>query len=282
MSRAFTLGDVSPRKYFALMTVALGILFALLSPESTTDRGFATALAQWVAQVGLPMLIAILAHIAIHRFSRCDRWNPWLKLLLSGSIAALLFSPFAYVLDVLLGSGTKEGGIFQEWLQEVRSVYPPVVFAWLVINLPFNLGYRIQRKQGPEQAAREAHEAARSEHRDAPFFMTLVPPQLRGELVSLKSELHYLSVATTAGHSLILYNLRDAVQELPANTGCQTHRSHWASLKQVDALERRGRSAILRMKDGSEIPVSRNRVRDVEAAVRRSTQQYASLQSGWQ
>ena len=156
---------------------------------------------------------------------------------------------------------------FRGWLIELCSVYPPVVFTWLVINIPFNLGFRILREPDSQQPAEAGGDASGLAYDDSPSFMRLVPRDLRGELVSLKSGLHYLSVTTTAGRSLILYNLRDAIQELPVESGCHTHRSYWANLKQIESFERRGRSAVLRMKDGSEIPVSRNRVKTVEAMI---------------
>ena len=261
MNSVFELGDIRPRRYFLLVTAGLGVLLALLRPESTTDRGFFLALAQWLAQVGVPMLFAVVLHMALHRVSRIDRWNRWLKLFLSGSIAAVLFTPIAYALDQLLGTGGGGDGLAAGWLQEFLGLYPAVVFTWMLINVPFHVGYRLQRaatRTAAEPVPPRSHEPPAPG--PAPFFMNLVPVPVRGELVSLKSELHYLEVTTTAGRALILYNLRDAVRELDPDSGCQTHRSYWASLDQAAALVRRGRSAVLKMQSGTEVPVSRNRV----------------------
>ncbi len=267
MSSVFRFGDVSARTYFAVTALLLGVLFALLGPEGTTERGFAPALAQWTIQVSLPMLFAVVMHVALHRVTRFDRWNPWAKLLISGSVAAFMFSPVAYGLDLVLVDGEPAASHLAAWTRELVGVYPPVVFTWLIINLPFNLGYRIQRETSPEQTVGGDLEAPTPMEATVPFFMTLVKPDQRGDLISLKSELHYLSVRTTAGQSLILYNLRDAMRELDAESGCQTHRSYWVNVKQVATLQRKDRAAVLRMKDGSVIPVSRNRMKAVQAAV---------------
>jgi hypothetical protein len=264
MKQVFRLGDVDPWKYFALLTVVFGFLFALLAPKGTTDKGFPAALFQWLIQVGLPMWLGIVVHISLHRVSRFDRWNPWLKLFLSGSVAALLFSPFAFFLDQLLGEGIQQTDLIRGWAQEFRSLYPPVVFCWMVINMPFNLGFRIQVDSEALPTVESPGISEEIHQEKSPNFLTLVQPQLRGELISLKSELHYLEVSTTAGRSLILYNLRDAIHELPPELGVQTHRSYWAALGQVQEFERRGREGILQMKDGSQIPVSRNRIAEIQ------------------
>jgi DNA-binding LytR/AlgR family response regulator len=81
----------------------------------------------------------------------------------------------------------------------------------------------------------------------------------------MKSELHYLSVATSRGRSLILYTLRDAIHELPPKEGFQTHRSHWVSLTHVKDIQTHGRGAMLTMSDGSKVPVSRSKVKSLKA-----------------
>jgi DNA-binding LytR/AlgR family response regulator len=85
----------------------------------------------------------------------------------------------------------------------------------------------------------------------------------------MKSELHYLSVATIKGQSLILYALRDAILELPPDLGVQTHRSYWANLAHVKEFKPDGRLATLTMSDGATVPVSRSKVKDLKARLGR-------------
>jgi DNA-binding LytR/AlgR family response regulator len=153
-------------------------------------------------------------------------------------------------------------------------VFFPITFAWVAINAPFVLGYQWQRAR-PEPAPAVAASPGDSETSTAtssvspaPFFFSLIPAERRGEVISLKAELHYLTVTTTKGRSMILYALGDAIEELPAHAGIQTHRSYWASLPHAVQLARTGRNAKLKLSDGSVVPVSRNRVADVKRAMK--------------
>lgn len=274
MNDLFKTGAVSPLRYFGLLALVLGVLFALLNPEGTTDRGFGWALVQWLAQAAVPMALGIGSHLGLHRLPRFDRLNPWVKLTVSGLFAALLFAPVAHVIDVMLG--VDEGPLgWTGLLEEAGGVLLPVTFAWVAINAPFVLGYRWeQARPVPTEVPVEVaptnrqSEATPTIVAPEPFFMTLVPADRRGEVISLKAELHYLTVATTRGRSMILYSLGDAIGELPPAAGIQTHRSYWAGFKHCLALERKGRSAQLKMSDGSFVPVSRNRLNEVKGAMK--------------
>ena len=83
----------------------------------------------------------------------------------------------------------------------------------------------------------------------------------------LKSELHYLQVVTDSGSALILYNLSDAVAQMPPALGMTVHRSYWVAFDAIEAFNRRGRQGELRLVNGERVPVSRNRLAEVEQAL---------------
>ena len=93
--------------------------------------------------------------------------------------------------------------------------------------------------------------------------MSLLSPEKQGKLLLLKSELHYLKVVTDQGSGLILYNLADAVAQLPERSGLLVHRSYWVAFDAVDELIRRGRQGELRLKNGQMVPVSRSKLNEV-------------------
>ncbi len=84
-----------------------------------------------------------------------------------------------------------------------------------------------------------------------------LPLDKRGDLVALSVEDHYVRIKTTAGVEMILMRLSDAIRETGDAIGDQVHRSHWVSYSHVASARREGDRAILTMKDGSEVPVSR-------------------------
>ena len=54
-------------------------------------------------------------------------------------------------------------------------------------------------------------------HSEGPAFLDLLPKEVRGAVISLQAELHYITVVTVHGRALILYNLKDAIEELEAS-----------------------------------------------------------------
>ena len=88
-----------------------------------------------------------------------------------------------------------------------------------------------------------------------------LPAALGRDLVALSSQLHYLEVLTDRGRMLVLYNLRDAVQELDGViAGLQIHRSHWVADAHVRRLVKRGSGWVCELTTAHELPVSRRRV----------------------
>jgi len=275
------LQDLGTRNYFVAVGGFLAVLFALLGPEGSTDLGLVARLLQWLAQVAIPLTLLIATHLLLSRSSTFDRQNPWLKLTLSGLLGSLLFAPFALALDFLFG--------IDDWNQvatttqlmalladETLGVLFPVTLVWLGINAPRVVG--LDFSQADPASARPADNADPGEPapdpaaRPASGFLSLLPKEVGTDLVYLMSELHYLRVVTTNGSTLVLYNLRDAVAELPPEAGLQPHRSYWVATRHLCGLIKHRGKAYLQLSDDSRIPVSRRRLHEVRERVDSLTQ----------
>lgn len=96
---------------------------------------------------------------------------------------------------------------------------------------------------------------------DAPTpvkFLERLPLKLRGaEVWAVEAEDHYLRLHTSRGQDLILMRLADAVSELDGIEGTQVHRSWWVARDAIADARRGDGRAVLTLKDGSEVPVSR-------------------------
>lgn len=91
-----------------------------------------------------------------------------------------------------------------------------------------------------------------------PKFLERLPLKLRGaEVWAVSAEDHYLRLHTSKGQDLILMRLADAVAELEGIDGAQVHRSWWVARAAVVDAERGDGRAILTLKDGCKVPVSR-------------------------
>lgn len=99
-----------------------------------------------------------------------------------------------------------------------------------------------------------------------PRLVERLPEDLRGDIVSLSVQDHYVAVTTTKGSHELLIRLADAVAETAPVPGLQVHRSHWVALDQVAQARRAGDTAVLTMSNGAEVPVSRANVKAVQAA----------------
>jgi hypothetical protein len=85
------------------------------------------------------------------------------------------------------------------------------------------------------------------------------------EIYALAAEDHYLRVFTSAGETLILMRLYDAIRELDGVEGSQTHRSWWVARSAVADAARGDGKAALRLINGVVAPVSRSYVKALKA-----------------
>jgi DNA-binding LytR/AlgR family response regulator len=100
-----------------------------------------------------------------------------------------------------------------------------------------------------------------------PKFLARLPAKLAGaELYAVEAEDHYLRLHTSLGQDLILLRLADAIAELEGLEGAQTHRSWWVARAAIASAERMDGRAVLTLKDGAEVPVSRGFARELRAA----------------
>lgn len=98
-----------------------------------------------------------------------------------------------------------------------------------------------------------------------PDFVDRLPEGVRGMVLALEAEDHYLRVYTDRGTARIFLRMRDALGELPADSGTAVHRSWWVAHVAMARLERDGRNHNLRLINGLIVPVSRDRVADLRA-----------------
>lgn len=92
--------------------------------------------------------------------------------------------------------------------------------------------------------------------KDPPLFKRLAP-ELGRDLLRVSSQNHHVEVQTKAGKDMILMRFSDALDELDGLDGARVHRSHWVSAGAIQTVDRRDGKIILRLTDGTSIPVSR-------------------------
>ena len=253
------LGDIKPWKYFLIVAISLGLILGLSAPDSEAIPAWLITIT-WVVQ----SLITIGALLLVHRLVQATgipkKVGNLTQLITSGVVAIVLLSPLLLWLDILLGNNsvpTSPQTLFLALGEETLGMGPPVIVAWLAMNAPFLAGFRLATT-----SIDEAPETALT-----PTFLQLVESEKKGKLLSLTAELHYLRVTTDAGKSLVLYNLRDAIAELPKDQGIQVHRSHWVSFNAIVSFSKHGRQGTLLLLNDDKIPVSRSQLNRIESVL---------------
>lgn len=244
------LGDISIRRYFGWVAVIFGLLFALIDDFPNGILGSLLHLMQWQLQTLVPMALLYFVQSLLAQVKMIITFNPWIQLIFGGVIATIIFVPLAIGIEIAFGEKI-ESPVWLEIIHEYTSTAPPIIVSWLAINAPWVFGFRLVREPQSEEVSGPSAKT--------PAFYSLIPPDMRGDLIYLEAELHYLAVITTEGRSLILYNLKDAVSELPEGLGVQTHRSYWVALPYVHQLKRIKRQGNLIMSNGDHVPVSRSK-----------------------
>jgi hypothetical protein len=90
---------------------------------------------------------------------------------------------------------------------------------------------------------------------------------VRGRVLRMTAENQYVRVFTERGEDLIRLPLSEAERLVPEDAGLRVHRSHWVARDLVADFGFEGGNPRLMTSDGTQLPVSRNRVGDVRAAL---------------
>jgi hypothetical protein len=242
---------------------AVGTLLGLLGPFGSDRLAAPWRLFFWVGFVLAGYLIFRPVSAVARWLTEETRVPPWLAILLVAVVASLpLATIIAFALAGLTGADFWGGSRFPLLYGEVALVG---VCIHLLMRLVFGSAPAPAVKAPDSETA--AAEAAPPIGQGENPFLKRLPPGLGRDLLCLQMQDHYVQARTALGTTLILMRFRDAVEELGA-CGVQVHRSWWAAFDAMEALDRDGRSARLRLRGGGTIPVSRAFLPAVRDALR--------------
>lgn len=237
----------APRTWAILAASAL--ILGLSGPFGTSSfLPFWPRMAYWLVVVVLTYTAGAFAHLVVSRLLRMPPGRRWLHQIVAGLATGLLVALILLLINwVALGVYPLERG-YTLWLSL------NVIAVSLVISYVIGLA--------------EKPSAADTASAPAPTIRILnrLPIDKRGTLVSLSVQDHYVEINTTAGQTLVLMRLSDAIAETQGLSGLQVHRSHWVAVSQAVACKRNGDKAVLTMSCGRDIPVSRTYIKAVRAA----------------
>ena len=90
----------------------------------------------------------------------------------------------------------------------------------------------------------------------APAFLQRFDPPLKGSVLAVQAQEHYVRVITSEGALCTLYRFSDALREMEELSGLQVHRSFWVADDGVSAIKAGKRGMKIVLRNGEEVPVS--------------------------
>lgn len=260
----FKSSEVSVERYFLFSALALVVTFAWMEPAGAAGLGFLKGLVFWTVQLSIliPLLISIQQLVSHHITLRGPR-APWILTALSGVVGAFLFVPIAYFLDAVFGLPENGAplGLVRALLDEASGVVVPVTVTWVALNAPWILQLDFSARRGevvPQELDHDGNPPSEETEQPTPFLQEL-RSRTEGDLISISSELHYVRVVTTTREVMFLYNLRDAIDQLPVGAGVQIHRSHWVSRDHIEEVIKTNGALECLLSNGRRLPVSRRK-----------------------
>jgi hypothetical protein len=254
LQRTFT----SPRLLTGMAAVAL--VLGVSGPFGTSAiLGLAQRLVYWLAMVVItygscrPLALVV---VTLLRRRLGQGWGP--TLLTGLLVGTPVFAVVTLVNLVAIGNAD----------------VPPVelwVNCTLITMAVIVVGTLIQQAQpshdnATPDAIRTGETAPPSPPAPGSPLLERIPHPLRGRLVALTVEDHYVEVITEKGKALVLMRLSDAIKETGAAKGVQIHRSHWVALDAVKGVSRADGKVAVELSNGALLPVSRGYLLAARAA----------------
>ncbi|MEM1163859.1 MAG: LytTR family DNA-binding domain-containing protein [Pseudomonadota bacterium] len=262
-------GTTSPK--IDLRGVAFFVLVPLLlAALSATETGYNRALGYGGAMLYLAHLAVIPWWVAeattrlAWRFTRRYRPPLWLTCALGALAASAIVSPYVTFVSSVFESHwpMRDGAQLISASGEDRLVEGLVHTAraiafWTAANYLFDrfLGYPRFRHQDLSSGLHEVGDQGPDVN--SGFLARLDHIQSLSEIIFVKAEEHYVRVRSDHAEELIAYRFGLALKDLAQADGFQVHRSYWVRRDAIVDTQDTGTHITLKMKDGSEIPVSR-------------------------
>ena len=245
--------------FWFLTTVAL---LAYLGPFGTwASLAVSDRLLFWTIAVGANWLVGHFVFAVTMRSFRDRKWPTWAGLVLAALVTALPGTGTVWlVVAIYLDYQPSDAS-------GIVELYTQVLVLHLIIgSLVFHLIDRTRRQRDTAREMSTLQSSAPGETVDAvpqsppeAALLARLSARSRADLLHLRMQDHYVEVNTAAGSELLLLRFRDALREVEDVNGLQVHRSHWVARDAVARVERRGGGrVILRLVNGSRVPVSRS------------------------
>jgi len=221
--------------------VAMAVFLCLVGANATGEMPFALRLSYWMILLIGGTIIAQLIGAVVERSTRLNTWQELLVMIVT-------ITPPVTILVWLVTC------LYQNRTPRIEYI-PVFIVPVLIISVAMSLIHiMINREPAQSHVFRED----RLIEPGNAFRERLGFKYRHADIYALSAEDHYLRIHSSAGETLILMRLYDAIRELDGIEGSQTHRSWWVAKDAVTDIKRRDGRITLTLKGGVAAPVSRS------------------------
>jgi hypothetical protein len=232
-----------------LLAIGIGLVMAIIAPLQTDQIPIWPRFAYWQILMLSGATIGLGVTELIERWGKLQRW-PWLEVPVIGILIALPLTLIVMGAGAMF-FGTSASGVF-------RFGFNFGVTALISVAITA-LGHMIHSGKSDTLSASPPATPVINQNEPNRFAARLPLPLRSQRIIALQAEDHYLRVHVSGGQStLILMRLSDAIAELPADNGAQTHRSWWVAKDAVRGVAKADGRATLMLEGSIEAPVSRS------------------------
>jgi MFS family permease len=232
------------------LALGLGLIFAFFGPYRTYEQAFLARLGFWAGLLACWYVLASLIEAWLESREFYRRAGPWLQrailIALTSAPMVLIAGPAAHALTGWEAS-----------VSEVIELYWRTALVGCVVTLITKGALPPAARGLPAPVIAEAEPApVEIVQPQTSRLVARLPQELRGRLLCLQMEDHYVRVHTDRGSALLLMRLSDAMSEAEPISGMQIHRSWWVAKDAIKSFERVGRTGQLILSNGVTAPVS--------------------------
>lgn len=219
--------------------VAITLIVAVTGPFGTYDEGgLGQRLVYWSVANAAALLIAFGLKYAVRGLLTTRQfWVGELNIIVG---TTLIFTPVLYLWTLY-------------WFPQLQASPPDILMMGgnvllicaVISTLRYGLAFLVSLSGTPAPI------------QPLPRLVDRVPDTLRGPVIRLEAEGHFVLIVTRQGQARVRLRLGDAVREMAPVAGHWVHRSHWVAADAITgALDDTARSSLF-LSNGDQVPISR-------------------------
>lgn len=239
-------------RLFFFTALSAAVLIAASESALAQGIGIVGVYAYWITRILTEAMLFFAFREVVERYLLPRR-----SVLVTGMVAyGLSLVPFVLAItafDLVLGypelgmqagdGGDNGGGRLIEFGLELIYLSDNHLALCLLLSTP-----RLFRLRGPDTTGPQPDDTS---------ILKNLEPAVKGDVLWLAAQEHYVQITTTREVRTELYRFSDLVRNLQAADGMQVHRSHWVAFAAIADMTRAGQSTRVTLTTGDTVPVSR-------------------------